>query len=309
MGADSRLFGHLGYYTNYLLTPRVKVSLAKYLARKGYTSKAFYPVDGSFYNTEQAYRHYGFAEFIDGPKLNMPTDWSALVDREIVREVVRWGFFTAAGPFFYSHCDVENHWPRPCRHFRTEREFVTTFLRVADFQANCQLNEYIKRARSTSDAFRLILRKLVEIEAETGRPFVLMVYGDHQPWSFTDGAYSIAGGTATEGGFQSFREHRRGANEYETMFHLVSSSDGIIKGTFRVPPPASMIPALLSAFVAGSYEDLYLPINFYVYATCSGDMKAKECGAHSAMAGSVRRAVLVGAAANEAAREGGALSK
>src|SRR5262245_36606821 len=73
----------------------------------------------------------------------------------------------------------------PCRSFESDRQFLTTFAANVSFEKNCQLNEYLKRTASTSDGFELVLQELRQIERQTGRPFVLLVYGDHQPWSFT----------------------------------------------------------------------------------------------------------------------------
>jgi hypothetical protein len=292
-GVDSRIFGYQGFYTNFYIAPKVKNSFVKYLASKGYKTAAFYPVDGGFYNAEKAFNFYGFGEFIDGRSLHLPPDWGSLIDRDIVKTVIDHGAFRGPGPFFYFISTSENHGPHPCRSFESDRQFLTTFAAKASFEKNCQLNEYLKRARSTSDGFELVLQQLRQIERQTGRPFVLLVYGDHQPWSFTKGVYSVAGGTATEDGFDDFSDVRTTADGYHTFFHLLASRETVIRDRrFTSPPPASLLASLVSAFVAKSYDDLYLPMNFLAFASCGSDIRASDCERYAEIARSARQALL-----------------
>ena len=291
-GVDSRIFGYQGFYTHFDIAPKVKNSFVQYLARKGYKTGAYYPVEGGFYNTEKAFRSYGFAEFIDGRALRLPADWGRLVDRDIIKAVIEHGAFESAGPFFYFVGTSENHGPHHCRSFASEQQFVSKFAAKASFEQNCELNEYLKRAVSTSEAFELVLDQLRQIERLTGRPFVLLVYGDHQPWSFTKGIYSVAGGTAAERGFKDFSSVRTGADGYQTFFHLLASDRQIVRSRFKQPPPASLLPTLASAFVATSNDDLYLPINFLAFASCGSDVRALACERRSEFAHSAKQALL-----------------
>jgi phosphoglycerol transferase MdoB-like AlkP superfamily enzyme len=291
-GVDSRIFGYQGFYTHFYIAPKVKNSFVEYLARKGYKTTAFYPVEGSFYNTEKAFNSYGFKEFIDGRALGLPADWGSLIDRDIIKAVIEHGAFKSSDPFFYFISTSENHGPHPCRSFASDQQFLTTFAAQVSFEKNCQLNEYLKRAISTSDAFELVLNQLRQIERQTGRPFVLLVYGDHQPWSFTDGVYSVAGGTAAEQGFKNFADVRNGADGYQTFFHLLASDHTVVRTRFTKPPPASLLPTLVSAFVAASYDDLYLPINFLAFASCGSDIRASGCERYAEIARSARNALL-----------------
>ena len=169
---------------------------------------------------------------------------------------------------------------------------MTTFAAKVSFEENCQLNEYLKRAVSTSDAFELVLNQLREIERQTGRPFVLLVYGDHQPWSFTEGIYSVPGGTAAEDGFKDFSDVRTSADGYQTFFHLLASDHTVVRNRFTKPPPASLLPTLVSAFVATSYDDLYLPVNFLAYASCGSDIRASGCDRYADIARLAKETLL-----------------
>ncbi len=291
-GVDSRIFGYQGFYTHFDIAPKVKNSFVEYLVRKGYKTAAFYPVEGSFYNTEKAFRSYGFRKFVDGRVLRLPTDWGSLVDRDIIRAVIEHGAFESSGPFFYFVSTSENHGPHHCRSFASEQQFLTTFAGKVPFEQNCELNEYLKRAASTSDAFELVLNQLRQIEIRTGRPFVLLVYGDHQPWSFTKGVYSVPGGTAAEAGFKDYSGVRTGADGYQTVFHLLASDRTVIRSRFTQPPPAALLPTLVSAFVATSYDDLYLPVNFLAFASCGSDIRAAACERYAELARSAKEALL-----------------
>ena len=291
-GADSRVFGYQGYYTHYDIAPKVKNSFAEYLTRKGYNTAAFYPVEGSFYNVEKAFKSYGFKKFIDGRALRLPEDWGSLVDRKIVEAVIEHGAFKGSDPFFYFISSSENHGPHPCRSFESERQFLATFAAAVSFEENCQLNEYLRRAISTSEAVELVLKQLKQIERQTGRPFVLLIYGDHQPWSFTGGIYSIAGGTAAEQGFKNFSGVRTNADVYQTFFHLLASDNKVVRSRFTKPPPVSLLPTLVSAFVATSYDDLYLPINLLAFTSCGSDIRASGCDRYEEIARSMRRGLF-----------------
>lgn len=291
-GVDSRIFGYQGFYTHYYIAPKVKNSFAEYLARKGYKTAAFYPVEGNFYNADKAFKSYGFREFIDGRALGLPEDWGHLIDRDIINAVIKRGAFQSSGPFFYFIGTSENHGPHPCQSFHTEKQFFTTFFAPVSFEEHCQLNEYLRRAISTSAAFELVLDQLKEIQRQTGRPFVLLVYGDHQPWSFTEGIYSIPGGTATEDVFKHLLRVRTKADGYQTFFHLLASDNTVIRSRFTRPPPVSFLPSLVSAFVATSHDDLYLPINFLAYASCGSDIRATGCDHYVEIARLARHALL-----------------
>jgi phosphoglycerol transferase MdoB-like AlkP superfamily enzyme len=291
-GVDSRIFGYQGYYTHFYIAPKVKNSFVQYLVRKGYKTVAFYPVEGSFYNVEKAFNFYGFKEFIDGRALRLPADWGSLIDRDIIKAVIEYGAFKSSDPFFYFISTSENHGPHPCRSFESEQQFLTTFAAPVSFDKNCQLNEYLRRAMSTSTAFELVLKQLKQIERQTGRPFVLLIYGDHQPWSFTHGIYSIAGGIAAERGFKDFSDVRTNADGYQTFFHLLASNNKLIPSRFTKPLPVSLLPTLVSAFVATSYDDLYLPMNFLAFASCGSDIRASGCDRYAEIARSMRRALL-----------------
>jgi phosphoglycerol transferase MdoB-like AlkP superfamily enzyme len=301
-GVDSRLFGFQGYYTTYYVAPMVRYSFATYLKSKGYTTTAFSTVAGHTYNYKEAFTRYGFSKFIDGQSLGMSPDWDKFKDADFVAAIARSGAFDVRGdsrPFLYYVDTTENHGPHPCKQFRSAHEFMATYADVTDFKMNCELNEYLNRARSTSAAFGALLARLQAIETATGRPYVLLAYGDHQPWSFTDGVYTVAGGDAAETGFQTLAGVRTTASLRETLFHIVSSDNEVhLKKQLRaIIPPATLLPTLLSAYVASSYHDLYLPENFYLLQHCGSDVVGNDCAAYADIAPAMRSRLLSSARA------------
>jgi hypothetical protein len=277
-GVDSRLFGYQGHYTHTYLAPMVRNSFPRYLTDKGYRTAAYYSVEGHVFNAEPAFRAYGIEEFVGGSALGLPDDWSSIVDRDIAKAVIARGAFKRPGPFFYLINTEENHGPHRCRSNPPASGFRVAFQLTASPEQTCILHEYLRRARSTSDAFEMVAEQLKAIERDTGRPYVLLAYGDHQPWSFTDGLYSVAGGVATEPGVSDFSRLRATTDGYVTFFHLRASAPAVLTPTrFAEPPPATLLPTLASAFVASTEEDLYMPLNLLAFSTCGSDFRRPGC--------------------------------
>jgi hypothetical protein len=72
----------------------------------------------------------------------------------------------------------------------------------------------------------------------------------------------------------------------------LASDPTVVRTRFTKPPPASLLPTLVSAFVAASYDDLYLPINFLAFASCGSDIRASGCERYAEIARSAREALL-----------------
>jgi Sulfatase len=276
VGVDSRLFGYSGFYTHSALSPFVHRTLATYLNGKGYDTAVYYAWDGSFYNARRAFGSYGFKRFYDAGDLGFADLPS--VDRDIAATMLAKAQATQREPFFSFVGLGENHSPHPCRNFRRSADFSVEFASTDDFRMNCELNEYVLRLKSTSDAFELWDKHLRSIEASTGRPYVLMMFGDHQPHTFTSAAVQsdsprpFVPGSSTNVDYSSTRT---GAPLRETFVHVRSSISGVIR-CCTVAPPVTLLPTILSAFVASDLNDLYLPVNFYFYEKCGTDLLGRD---------------------------------
>ena len=259
-GIPSRMFGYAGYYTHVELAPYVKASLPTHLRAKGYKTLGLYSVEGKFYGARSAYARYGFESFFDGVDLRIEKPWTAEDTDIMARYIDVIKRSDPSSPLFAFALTMENHSPHPCPRFGSEAEMPYRFVGEARSRATCELNEYIARYRSTELAVRLLEETLREREKATGRPYVLVVFGDHQPNSFT--------GTAQTPFWkpEDYSKLRRASND--VTFYQIRSS---LPSPFAVKSlnvPIVMLPTLVSAYVASDLTDVYLPDNFNIQARC-----------------------------------------
>lgn len=55
-----------------------------------------------------------------------------------------------------------------------------------------------------------------------------------------------------------------------TFYHIISSVPGVIPARFSAPVTVSLLPTLLSAYVARGPQDLYLPVKLLALENCRG---------------------------------------
>ena len=75
----------------------------------------------------------------------------------------------------------------------------------------------------------------------------------------------------------SFQRYRRTRNEKQTFYHVYSSVAGVLPELFETAVPATLLPTLLSAYVAKTPDDIYMPINFLALARCGSDYRGSTC--------------------------------
>jgi hypothetical protein len=265
VGLDSRLFGYSGMYTHASLSPFVDQSIALYMRQHGYRTSAFFPHGGDFYNARNAYVNYGFETILDSGDLGRGA-WME-TDREVADSVR-----TAMGPaphapFFSYVLFIENHSPHGCAAGHTAG-FAVRFVDTQEFTPNCALHEYLRRLESTTTAVQSLQSYLADIEARTGRPYVLLVFGDHQPHTFS-----------STGGVQyDYSTLRKVADTRMTFFQIISSVPGAMLRCCSVTPSATMLPTLLSGYVAHSPDDVYLGVNLWLHARCGTDAVHRDFG-------------------------------
>ena len=262
-GLDSRLFGYSGYYTHVSISPYIENALPNFLKRKGYATSAFVATSGVFYNTKTAFHRYGFDEFGDWKDLQLSKDWAA-PDSELTAAFVKKSLdFDKTKPFFSYLVTMGAHSPYICHSFKSSLSFIAKFRSSDDWGMNCDLNEYLLLLKDSEKAVALVLDRLKEIERETGRPFVLMIYGDHQPYAFTK-TWQFAQSRDYDG-------VRTSAPKNQTFMHLMSSTRTKIK-RLEGEKPISLLPTLLSAFVADKAEEIYLLSNMHLFEKCGADL-------------------------------------
>jgi len=265
VGLDSRLFGYSGMYTHASLSPFVDRSIAFYLRQHGYRTSAFFPHGGDFYNARNAYANYGFETILDSKDLGREA-WKE-TDREVAESVRNAMGPAPPAPFFSYVLFIENHSPHDCAASDTTR-FAVRFLDTPEFAPNCALHEYLRRLDSTTTAVESLRSYLAGIEARTGRPYVLLVFGDHQPHTFS-----------STGGFQyDYSAFRKIVDTNMTFFHIISSVPGKKLHCCSVVPSAAMLPTLLSGYVASSPDDVYLGVNLWLHDRCGTDPVHRDFG-------------------------------
>ena len=254
-GLDSRMFGYSGAYTHASLSPFIEKSLVTYMEQRGYVTSAFLPTTGDFYNSRRAYENYGFDQILDSTDLGNGGEWF-YSDTDVIERVLSALGPEPASPFFSYIILIENHGPHDCEDNHPE-SFSVNFVDSSDAAADCALGEYLDRLQSTTTALRSLQRYLSDIQKRTGRPYVLLVFGDHQPMTFTGSGEFVA----------DFAPMRTSQDMYTTFFHLMSTT-GRKFDCCSAALPVSALPTLVSGFVTNDPSDVYLGENLWLYSVC-----------------------------------------
>ncbi len=267
VGLDSRLLGYAGYYTHATIAPFVRRSLATHLAERGYDTAAYYAWSGDFYNSRRAYGRYGFRRFLDGDELGLKPQAD---DRDIAELTVARANDLQRQPFFSYVAFTGNHSPHACAHYRSSEDLSTSFSTPVPFEMNCELNEFVRRLDSTWFGFETWARYLQDLRRATGRDYVLAMFGDHQPHTF------VGLGQTPPFSTHNYAPVRTERSPRETFLHIRTSIPGVLECCDREPPPATLLPTLLSAFAARTPDDVYLPENLYLYRACGSDAIGRD---------------------------------
>lgn len=266
-GLDSRLFGYSGAYTHASLSPFVERSFATYLQDRGYETWAFLATSGHFYNSRRAYESYGFQHILASEDLGSASEWFD-TDTAVMESVMASLGADPAAPFFSYILLIENHSPHQCD-MPPPGSFPARFSDTAEFSANCALHEYLRRLDSTTTAVHALIRYLEDIEERTGRPFVVALFGDHQPATFTGSGDFVV----------NVAPFRTPEDLYTTFFHVLSSTASRFECCTE-PLPVAALPTLLSGFVASGPDDLYLGENLWLYANCGSNAIRQDFADH-----------------------------
>lgn len=255
-GLDWRWFGLPGYYTHTAIAPYMRGGFASYLRKLGYSAMAYYPVSGDFYGARTAYAHYGFEEFRDVLDLGLPDDWSR-PDDELVAAIVKdLDKTTGEKPFFTMLLTISNHSPHRCR---GDTPIDHVFAAGASDHQNCELNVFIQRMRSTERAVSQMERFLKHRQEQSGRPYILVLFGDHVPHTFSGTSTSTSNYEAL---------WRRPKTE---TFYQVRTSLADAGSHHEVPRSATELASLVSHMIMNLDADTYLPGSLTLHGKCGAD--------------------------------------
>lgn len=261
-GIDSRLFGLSGLYTHVSLSPKIKNTFATYLRDRGYDTLALYPIDGKFYGARPAYKNYGFENFLDARDLKQKNLWF-FTDEELIKKYVQAIQPEKNRPFFVYGLTIANHSPHPCKNFGSGK-LPHVFVREKRRDLNCQLNEYIARQKDTERAVDVLETHLRGLEKKTGRPYVLVIFGDHLPNAFVGANGAVLLGSLAY-------DHLRRQPKNQTFYQIRSSAKGRLRvGNADISP--YLLPTLVSTYVAKDKDDAYLGVNFDVAHHCGAQL-------------------------------------
>lgn len=258
-GLDSRFFGVMGDYTHLTLAPWVKDSYAVHLGKRGYSTGAFYPVSGTFYSARKAYADYGFHTFQDADDLGLEKDWVKFSDEQMAEVVSKKLPEDSQQPFFRYVVLLENHSPHHCKgeHAGTTR----IRFKEPDKAKDCALQEYARRLESTSRGFEKLVTRLQEIETKTGRPYIAVIFGDHQPMSFVTAAY----------------KSNRTALSPQHTFYQVAASRRVVLPDIKTTFHATLLPTLVSSITAKTEQEIFLPENLHLFEACGAVAEPSAC--------------------------------
>ncbi|NNM60346.1 MAG: sulfatase-like hydrolase/transferase [Legionellales bacterium] len=266
-GIDTRYFPFFGYYVSQFLAPNLKFSFAKYLGQKGYSSEAFCPTDGAFVNSRASYEAFGFQNFLDVNQLNLTKYWSIFSDEKMIDAVLPY-MDKAKPPFFDYIVFLENHSPHRCVHFADHTQYKNSFKAHAIDADNCSLNEYLRREAGTTRAYNKVLKHLQDISRQTNRPFVLVIFGDHQPSTFV---------------LPQYDQYRTELSKKYTFTKIVSNLPFPLQLGDKASFHATLLPTIVSAYLTNSPSDLYMPENLYLWSQCNDTADLTKCAIFNSM--------------------------
>ncbi|MBA3908927.1 MAG: hypothetical protein C0524_03370 [Rhodobacter sp.] len=259
-GIDARLFGVAGRFTHSSLSPSANATFPRYLAALGYQLAAYTYSDGGFYNYRRGYLNYGFKEFYDIDFFAIPS-----TDAQIADTAMTLGTVATDAPFLKMILLNDNHSPHHCAPERAAEYETVAFEGEATEAMTCALQEYLWRSQNVARTVDLIEARLILLKETTGRDYVLAVYGDHQPYSFT------GGGSAEHNMGLDFNAVRKDGEKRLTLVQIRSSRPNLLNCCGGAAMPLTLLPTLISAYVAPSLEDLYLPETLYQFDNCGSD--------------------------------------
>lgn len=266
-GINTKLYGLLGQNPDKTLGPYLKNSLPRYLSDQGYQTRAFFPVDNGWRDVKRTYtKYYGFQQLIDGKELNLEQDWQKFSDQAMSTSVLEKFKADPQSPFFLFFVSLENHGPHPCKNFKTDEDLTVRFSsQYSNFKENCALNEYLNRVNSTYQAMKNMEDFLKDEEKKTGRPYIMLIYGDHIPWTFINFNY---------------KKYKKSPDPKTDLFTFVQLRSSSKIERFKIPKDIYLspwfIPTLISFYVSDKPSDIYLKQNMASAFFCQKE-KLYEC--------------------------------
>jgi hypothetical protein len=173
-GVDPTIFGLAGAQPHLNLSRYVKNCLPNYLKRLGYETHAVYTSYWNFVGVGAGFERYGIDDFIDIRRIKgAPTDWRLQRDKFFIDEARRILAQPSRQPRFIFVSTNWNHSPHG------QGSHLETYPGPFDIgkASDGSTRDYVNRLNDTFTEMAKLERDLTA----SGKPIVMLFYGDHHP--------------------------------------------------------------------------------------------------------------------------------
>lgn len=240
---------------NYLLSKRIKTSFIHFATSMGYHAKAIIYENKQFSSAEYGLQNYGFDTILDGIQLGVNSDWQEASDTiylETIANTLNSIITLDSPPHLIFISTIENHGPHPCKHFGANSKLLVETSVSMPVELLCQLNEFVLRDHNLHQGLLTLIHSI----EQKARPFIVLIFGDHLPFSFSSNAYT------------PYRTH---ISDYQTHAMILSSTM-----TSFTPPyhaiPLFTLPTILSHWIASDPQTMFMAHNLNVIDHCKNSI-------------------------------------
>ncbi|MDI9347476.1 MAG: sulfatase-like hydrolase/transferase [Methylacidiphilales bacterium] len=223
----------------------VRQGFPSYLSSFNYQTYAFTFESKEFSSQAQGFYHFGISKIQDGIDLGFPLGWNNVTDDAYLHAVVD-RLPQSTYPQFVFISTIENHGPHTCTNFTHPEQLLTQFDSAMPFTLQCSLNEFIVRDTHLAKGLQYLKQRI----GMRRRPFILFIFGDHLPFSFTN---------------QTYLPFRSDNSIHQTDALLLSN----LPMSFTAPKQPLFlftIPTLISLFI--NHQDIFMQHNSSVIKNC-----------------------------------------
>lgn len=163
-------------YVQYVTRPTP--SLANDFIAAGYSAVALHPFDGSFWNRRRVYGDFGFQTFEDRDAFVHRDMTGPFINDHALASEINMMLDRGQGPHFVFAVSLQSHAPYTGGMYRySNRVAVHDDTKSLSDDALDQLSTYASGVRDAVSSFN----EVVDHAGKTGRPTIVLMFGDHLP--------------------------------------------------------------------------------------------------------------------------------
>jgi hypothetical protein len=175
-GLSARSFGRLKFYVTRIATGRVLRGLPRALSRCGYKTFTLYPDSGAFMGARAFQKSTGIDRFVDASETGATNRQPDRFYFDQIRQTIERE--KAGGPLFIFSYVTANHFPWTPRY---RPELTPDWKGLGNEES---VDEYIRRQTMSAHDYADFLARLRR--EFPGESFLVVRFGDHQPWISTE---------------------------------------------------------------------------------------------------------------------------